>query len=49
MKLAISIVVYNESESSFKNCLDFCKKIDAPTKIFVYDNSPLPELKKIAD
>ena len=45
MKLAISIVVYNESESSFKNCLDLCKKIDAPTKIFVYDNSPFPKLK----
>lgn len=49
MKLAISIVVYNESESSFKNCLDLCNKIDAPTKIFVYDNSPSPKLKKIAD
>lgn len=49
MILGISIVVYNENEVSFKNCIKLCKEIKSPKKIFVYDNSPNSNLRVLAE
>ena len=49
MILGISIVVYNENEVIFANCLKLCKEIKSSKKIFVYDNSPKPKLRVLAE